>query len=177
MAFSPDVEIGHGDVIAGGTWTLEAIHTPGHISNHLCFALPEEAAVFTGDHVMGWSTSVIPPPDGSMADYLAGLALLLDRDDAVYYPTHGPPITDPLVFTRALLEHRHDRERQILACLADGPRAIPDMVEAMYQATPHILYMAAGQSVLSHLLHLADRGIVVTDGRAGADSIYTLAAN
>lgn len=175
MAFVPDVEVGHGDTIAGGTWTLEALHTPGHISNHLCFALPEEGAVFTGDHVMGWSTSVIPPPDGSMAAYLRSLELLLDRDDRVYYPTHGPAVTEPVAFARSLLEHRHDRERQILTRLAEGPATVPDLVERMYTETPHILYMAAGQSVLSHLFHLVETGRVITDGRPTADSTFTVA--
>lgn len=177
MAFSPDVVVGHGDVITGGTWTMRALHTPGHISNHLCFALDGEDALFTGDHVMGWSTSIIPPPDGSMADYLASLELLLDRTDRVYYPTHGPPIDEPVAYAQALLEHRHDRTRQILDCLASGPKTVPDMVETMYTATPHILWMAAGQSVLSHLFHLAETGrIVVADGGpVTADSVYALA--
>ncbi len=177
MAFTPDVEVGHGDPIEGGTWTLRGLHTPGHISNHLCFALDGEDALFTGDHVMGWSTSVIPPPDGSMADYLTSLELLLDRHDRVYYPTHGPPVTEPVDYARALLAHRHDRSRQILDCLASGPKTVPDMVEVMYTATPHILWMAAGQSVLSHLFHLAETGRITVDGGGAvtADSTYRLA--
>lgn len=176
MDFAPDVEVHHGDLIRGGTWTLEGLHTPGHISNHLCFGLREEQALFTGDHVMGWSTSVIPPPDGSMAHYMTSLELLLDRDDRVYYPTHGPPVPDPVAFTRALIDHRLDRERQIVDCLASGPKTIPEMVTAMYtDTTPHILHMAAGQSVLSQLLWLVEKGTVQCDGRPTADSVFSLA--
>lgn len=176
MGFVPDHETGHGDVIRGGTWTLEALHTPGHISNHLCFGLREESALFTGDHVMGWSTSVIPPPDGSLAQYMASLDLILDREDRTYYPTHGPPIPDPLDFAHALKDHREDRTRQILECLADGPKTVPEMVNTMYTATPHILYMAAGQSVLSHLYHLVETERVVTEGDLGADALFRAAS-
>lgn len=176
MAFTPDVETNHGDVITGGTFTLEALHTPGHISNHLCFGLREEEALFTGDHVMGWSTSVIPPPDGSLTDYMTSLDLLFDRTDRTYYPTHGPPIPKPVEFARALKAHREDRTRQILDCLADGPKTIPDMVNAMYTETPHILYMAAGQSVLSHLFQLAETGRITTEGDVTADAVYRLGA-
>ena len=174
MAFTPDVETNHGDVITGGTFTLEALHTPGHISNHLCFGLREEEALFTGDHVMGWSTSVIPPPDGSLADYMTSLDLLFDRTDRTYYPTHGPPIPKPVEFARALKAHREDRTRQILDCLADGPKTIPDMVNTLYTETPHILYMAAVQSVLSHLFQLAETGQVTTEGDVTADALYHL---
>lgn len=172
--FAPDVELAHGDLIEGGTWTLEGVYTPGHISNHMCFGLREEQALFTGDHIMGWSTSVIPPPDGSMADYMASLALVANREgDRVYYPTHGPPITDPQTFVASLVEHRLDRERQILECLSSGPKTIPEMVTAMYtDTTPHILHMAAGQSVLSQLLWLVEKGEVATEGPTTADSVF-----
>ncbi len=175
--FSPDTQLVHGDRLKGGTFTLDALHTPGHISNHLCFSLEEEGALFTGDHVMGWSTSVVPPPDGSMAQYMASLRLLLDREHRSYYPTHGPPIPEPHDFTRALIDHRLDRERQVLDCLSAGPRTIPQMVTAMYtDTTPHILHMAAGQSVFSHLLFLVEQGRVETDGAPTADSTFTLAS-
>lgn len=173
MAFTPDVEVSHGDRIDGGTWTLVGLHTPGHISNHLCYGLKEELALFSGDHVMGWSTSIIPPPDGSMADYMSSLDLLLDRDDETYYPTHGAPISNPLDFTRALIEHRSERERQILACLSSGPKTIPEMVTAMYtDTTPHILHMAAGQSVLSQLVWLVEKDLVTAHGAPTADSLF-----
>lgn len=175
MAFSPDVEVAHGERVDGGTWTLEALHTPGHIANHLCFSLMEEQRLFSGDHVMGWSTSVIPSPEGSMTDYLASLDLLLERNEHFFHPTHGPEIPDPIEFTRALIAHRHDRERQILDCLSSGPKTIPEMVTTMYTATPHILHMAAGQSVYSHLLHMAADGRVDTDDGLDADATYRAA--
>ena len=174
MAFNPDVEIGHGDLIKGGTWTLEAVHTPGHISNHLCFGFKEEKSLFSGDHVMGWSTSVIPSPEGAMGEYMDSLYLLLDRNDEFFYPTHGPRIPEPISFTRSLIAHRQDREQQILNCLSEGPMAIPDLVMKMYVETPHILYMAAGQSVYSHLVHMVQKGMVETEGAPSADSIYRL---
>ena len=111
-------------MVAGAGWTVEAVHTPGHTSNHLCFALREEGALFSGDHVMGWSTSVIAPPDGDMVAFLASLRLLLDRDDVSYWPTHGPQITDPKALVRAYLEHRQERTDQVVAALRDGPATI-----------------------------------------------------
>lgn len=172
MAFSPDVEIGHGDLIRGGTWTLEAVHTPGHISNHLCYGFKEEKSLFSGDHVMGWSTSVIPSPEGAMDAYMDSLRLLLDRNDMFFYPTHGPRIPEPIAFTRALIAHRENREQQIMNCLSSGPKTIPELVTAMYTETPHILHMAAGQSVYSHLIHMAKKGKVATDGEPNADSTF-----
>ncbi|MCY3785358.1 MAG: MBL fold metallo-hydrolase [bacterium] len=160
--FIPDVTLAHGDVLADEGWTLECLHTPGHISNHLCFALPEGRAVFTGDHVMGWSSTIIPPPDGNLGDYLRSLELLIDRGDRdeVYWPTHGPPITSPARYVRALLAHRHRRTAQILECLREGPATIPALVARMYTDTPKMLHPAAERSVLAHLIHLAERGRV-----------------
>ncbi len=175
--FAPDAELGHGDVVAGDGWTLECLHTPGHISNHLCFAVPEERGVLTGDHVMGWSSTIIPPPDGDLGDYLRSLQLLIDRGgrDQVYWPTHGPPIASPVRFARALLAHRHRRTTQILSCLRDGPATIPAMVARMYTDTPKVLHPAAERSVLAHLIHLTQRGQVTSDP-SGDDttSQYTL---
>ncbi|MCW5753002.1 MAG: MBL fold metallo-hydrolase, partial [Alphaproteobacteria bacterium] len=144
LDFRPDIVLADGDVIKGAGFTLEALHTPGHISNHLCFALREEAALFSGDHVMGWSTSVISPPDGNMRDYFASLARLLEREDRLYYPTHGAPIPEPQAFVRAYIAHRRDREGQIERCLREGPRTIPAMVEVMYRDVPRNLHGAAG---------------------------------
>ncbi|MXZ31407.1 MAG: MBL fold metallo-hydrolase, partial [Acidimicrobiia bacterium] len=162
LAFIPDGLLAHGDVLAGDGWTLECLHTPGHISNHLCFALPEERAVFTGDHVMGWSSTIIPPPDGNLGDYLRSLELLIARGDRdeVYWPTHGPAITAPNRYARALLAHRHRRTDQILACLADGPTSIPELVARMYTTTPETLRPAAALSVLAHIIHLTEQGHV-----------------
>lgn len=166
--FTPDGVLGHGDVVAGDGWTLECLHTPGHISNHLCFALPEERAVFTGDHVMGWSSTIVPPPDGNLGDYLRSLGSLIARGDrdGVYWPTHGPPITTPNRYARALLAHRHRRTDQILTCLGDGPATIPALVARLYTTTPEVLRPAAALSVLAHLIHLAEQGKVTWDPTA-----------
>ena len=166
--FAPDAALAHGDVVAGDGWTLECLHTPGHISNHLCFAVPEEHGVLTGDHVMGWASTIIPPPDGDLGDYLRSLQLLVDRGDRdqVYWPTHGPPITTPVRYARALLAHRHHRTTQILGCLRDGPTTIPAMVASMYTTTPRILHRAAERSVLAHLIHLTEQGRVTAEHAA-----------
>ena len=206
LEFSPDETILHGDVISVGdhsssstsdpaaNWTFECLHTPGHISNHICFALRDEEALFTGDHIMGWSSTVIPPPHGSLAEYLASLELLLPRSDKTYWPTHGPPISlnasflsatppsrsstpslssnspttqsksttsvapsiSPQTFAAALLQHRHDRTNQILACLAEGPKTIDQLVATMYADKPKDLHKPAAQSVKAHLIHLTE---------------------
>jgi glyoxylase-like metal-dependent hydrolase (beta-lactamase superfamily II) len=153
-----------GDSVSGPGWTLTAVATPGHTSNHLCFALEEEKALFTGDHVMGWSTTVVAPPDGDMAAYMASLAKLLDRDDAIYHPTHGEPVTEPQRFVRGLITHRKQRENQILKLLGDGPQAIPAMVAVMYAMVDKRLHPAAGRSVLAHLIDLEARSRVTRAG-------------
>jgi len=158
--YKPDQVMTDGDTVSGPGWTLTAVATPGHTSNHLCFALPEEKALFTGDHVMGWSTTVVAPPDGNMADYIASLKKLLDRDDEIYHPTHGDAITDPRRFVRGLITHRKQRETQILKHLAIGPHSIPAMVAQMYAGINPRLHSAAGLSVLAHLLDLQTRGQV-----------------
>jgi glyoxylase-like metal-dependent hydrolase (beta-lactamase superfamily II) len=156
--FVPDVVLRHGDVVAGEGWTLQALHTPGHISNHLCYRLLETRTLFSGDHVMGWSTSVVPPPDGRIGDYLASLRLLLDADDVAYLPTHGPAITDPQGYVAALLDHRLERERQIVAVLREGPLTIPAIVAVLYADVREELHPVAARSVAAHLVHLAERG-------------------
>ena len=173
-AFRPDEVTPDGAVIQGDGWTFEAVHTPGHTSNHLCFALREERALFSGDHVMGWSTTVVSPPDGSMADYMASLSKLLDRDERMLIPTHGPPVTDPTSYVGALLNHRRQREDQILACLAQGPSRIPAMVALMYTDVPQHLHKAAGRSVHAHLVKMVEEGRVASDGSATADAVYAL---
>jgi glyoxylase-like metal-dependent hydrolase (beta-lactamase superfamily II) len=176
LAFAPDRQLAHGEIVAGHGWTLEAVHTPGHTSNHLCFALREERALFTGDHVMGWSTSVISPPDGDMGAYMRSLDLLLARDDAVYWPTHGGPVREPKPFVRAFIAHRREREAAILACLADGIARIREMVPRIYGATiaPQ-LYPAAARSVFAHVIDLAERGAVAAEGAVSIDAAYRLA--
>ena len=158
--FVPDVAIRHGDVLVGDGWTIDCVHTPGHTSNHMCFGWREAAALFSGDHVMGWSTSVISPPDGDMATYMASLQLLLDRPDEVYWPTHGNPIRDPHAHVRAFIEHREGRERAIVGHITDGLTDIESMVRTMYTDVHPKLYNAAARSVHAHLVHLVERGEV-----------------
>jgi glyoxylase-like metal-dependent hydrolase (beta-lactamase superfamily II) len=169
--YAPDRVLADGDWIEGAGWTLEAVHTPGHTSNHLCFALREERALFSGDHVMGWSTTIVSPPDGDMADYMTSLNKLLARDDAVYYPAHGPAIEAPQPHLRALAAHRRMREKQILRRLEAGESDIATMVAEMYDALDPGLRPAAGRSVLAHLIDLESRGCV----RRAGDS-WSLAA-
>ena len=168
MAFVPDVRVKDGDVIAGDGYTFECVYTPGHTSNHMCFGLREEKALFTGDHVMGWSTTVVTPPDGDMAAYMASLRKLLARDDAILYPTHGAPVRDPKPFIQAYIDHRLEREAQILACLKDGIETIPEMVARMYVDTDKRLHPAAARSVLAHLIQLEQERRVVVDGSGSA---------
>jgi len=173
MDFAPDHLVKHGDIIQGGDWTVECVYTPGHTSNHMCFALQEQKALFTGDHVMGWSTSIISPPDGDMAAYMQSLELLLERDDAVYWPTHGPSIIDPKTHVRAYIAHRIEREEQILKCIDEGTHSIRDMVPLMYRDTPEFMYPAAARSVLAAMENLLRKNQVVADGgEPSMDSVY-----
>ena len=172
--FDPDVTLRHGDIIEGDGWTIEAVHTPGHTSNHICYALREEKALFPGDHVMGWSTTVVSPPDGDMAAYMRSLKALLARDDRIYYPTHGAPIADPKPFVRALIRHREEREDQILACISGGQTRIPDMVAQMYRDIPSYLHPAAARSVLAHLVHMVETHRVATNGAPGPENEYRI---
>jgi glyoxylase-like metal-dependent hydrolase (beta-lactamase superfamily II) len=153
------------------------VHTPGHTSNHVCYALKEEKALFSGDHVMGWSTAVIAPPDGDMGHYLKSLKKLLGRDDAVYWPTHGGPIRDPKPFVKAYLEHRYEREAQILGCLRDHVSRVPEMVARIYVGLDPSLRAAAGLSVLAHLLELTRQGRVSADGEPGLSTQFRLAGS
>ncbi|MBN33476.1 MAG: MBL fold metallo-hydrolase [Rhodospirillaceae bacterium] len=172
--FRPDHEVRHGDVIEGAGWTVECIFTPGHTSNHMCYALREEQTLFSGDHVMGWSSTVVSPPDGDMAAYMRSLDLLLARDDRLYRPTHGPAITDPRTHVTELIAHRQGREAQIMACLADGISTIPEMVEVMYATIDRALHPAARSSVLAHIVHMVETGRVACDGAPGERSVYRL---
>ena len=158
--YAPDRVLSDGERLSGPDWTLVAVATPGHTSNHLCYALEETGALFTGDHVMGWSTSVVIPPDGDMADYMASLNVLHTREDRVYYPAHGPAIERPRQLVRGMIGHRRQRENQILALVRAGPAQIADMVPQMYRGVDERLWPAAGQSVLAHLLELERRGAV-----------------
>jgi len=162
--FAPDVVVGHGDVIEGPGWTLEAVFTPGHTSNHLSFALREENALFSGDHVMAWSTSVVAPPDGHMGDYMASLDAVLARGEETYWPTHGPAVTRPQRFVTKLAQHRRAREAMILARLRAGDRTIAEMVPKIYGGLDPRLVPAASLSTLAHVVDLIEREVVETDG-------------
>jgi len=162
--YNPDRVLEDGETLSGDGWTIEAVATPGHTSNHLCLALQESGALFTGDHVMAWSTSVIVPPDGNMSDYMASLQKIYDRDDKVYYPAHGKKVEKPRQLVRGMMGHRKQRERQILKLLEGGEAVIPDMVTQMYKGLDPRLTGAAGQSVRAHLIDLQNRGIVGADG-------------
>lgn len=169
-AYRPDRVLADGEQVAGPGWTITAVATPGHTSNHLCFALEESGALFTGDHVMGWSTSVVVPPDGDMGHYLASLMKLHEREDRVYYPAHGPAVDNPRQLVRGMVGHRRAREKQILRLLEDVPSgqglAISEMVPVMYKGVPEFLWPAAAQSVHAHLIELARRGSVVEQGES-----------
>jgi len=174
LAFVPDHPVTEGDLIEGDGFSFGCLHTPGHISNHVCFSFAEEQTLFSGDHVMGWSTSVIPAPDGDLNDYLDNLRRLVGRNEVRYRPTHGPAIIDPGPYVEALVAHRESRERQIVEALADGPRTIASLVAELYVDVHEDLHKAAGASVYAHLLALqrADRAIV--EGEPGPKSEWGL---
>jgi glyoxylase-like metal-dependent hydrolase (beta-lactamase superfamily II) len=163
MDFVPDIHLKDGHVIKGNGFTFECVFSPGHTSNHMCYALAEEKALFTGDHVMGWSTTVVAPPDGDMRSYMASLRKLLARKDAVLWPTHGGPVRDPQPYLSAYIDHRLEREAQILACLQDGIATIPEIVARIYADVDKRLHPAAARSVLAHLIQLNEEGRVVCD--------------
>ena len=170
--FDPDVCLVHGQHFAVGTMEVECIHTPGHTSNHMCFALPASGDVFSGDHVMAWSTSVIIPPDGNMADYLNSLQLMLERNDKCYWPTHGPALRTPAAYVEALIAHRHQRMDDILELLAQGPMCIAQMVKPLYPGLDPQLTGGASRSILASLLDLIDKGQIEASGDTPLKSTY-----
>jgi glyoxylase-like metal-dependent hydrolase (beta-lactamase superfamily II) len=175
--FTPDVTVRTGDEVARGDgWRMTALHTPGHTSNHMCFTLEDGTSrtIFTGDHVMGWSTTVVAPPDGDMTAYIESLRLVAGRGDDLAIPTHGSPIVDPAGFVTELIEHRLRRERQVLDAVRSGLATIPAIVEALYVDVRRELYKPARRSVLAHLVKLVDDGTVVVDGvsRPRLDASY-----
>lgn len=174
-SFAPDKLIGDGAVIEGPAWRIEALHTPGHLSNHLCFALPSQKALFTGDHMMGWATTVVAPPDGDMTHYMESLDKLLARDDEIYFPTHGAPIENPKRFVRAVKTHRLMRDAQIIEQIKKGRATIREIVPVMYADVDPRLHKAAALNVLAHLIRLVRIGTVICDGEPGMQSAYRLA--
>jgi glyoxylase-like metal-dependent hydrolase (beta-lactamase superfamily II) len=177
LDFVPDERLTDGDVIQGDGWTLTAVHTPGHCSNHICYYLVEENSLFSGDHVMGWATSVVGPPDGSMQDYLASLRKLLPLGAARYWPTHGPAITDPTPYVQSFIAHREEREAQIIQYLRSGPKQIADFIPEMYAGYDKRLWYPAANSVHAHMLHLVETGraIVVNGSEPKLTATYALA--
>ncbi len=164
LEFEPDHWLYHGEEIAGDGWALTALFTPGHTANHMAFAMENEAIVFTADHVMAWATSIVAPPDGAMADYMASLDMLLTRSDRRYFPGHGGPVEEPAAFCRGLKAHRRMRERAVLERIRQGDTTIPAMVEAIYRDTDRRLHGAAALSVLAHIEDLVEKGLVATVG-------------
>jgi glyoxylase-like metal-dependent hydrolase (beta-lactamase superfamily II) len=175
VAFQPDIALKDGEWIVGEGWTLETIATPGHCANHLAFALAEEATLFSGDHVMAWSTSIVAPPDGAMSDYMASLERLFSRREATYYPGHGGPVVDAPTFVRDLHAHRLKREAAVLDRLAAGDAHIPDMVKAIYIGLDPRLSGAAALSMLAHLEDLTTRGVVRQGDGNPLEAAYHLA--
>jgi glyoxylase-like metal-dependent hydrolase (beta-lactamase superfamily II) len=175
--FRPDVSVCGGATIAGKGWTIEAIPTPGHTSNHICFALAEENALFSGDHIMGWSTTVITPPDGDMGAYFDSLDRIKARGFSTLWPTHGPPVLEVDAFIGAYIAHRRQREAQVLRAVGEGHGRIREMVPVLYADVDPRLHPAAARSVLAHLVDLTQRGKVVTDGEPGPDSRYEIPAS
>jgi glyoxylase-like metal-dependent hydrolase (beta-lactamase superfamily II) len=173
--YAPDAVLADGERLQGRGYTIEAVATPGHCSNHLCFALPEEGALFSGDHVMAWSTSVVAPPDGSMRAYMASLDKLSGRGETVYWPGHGGPVIEPERYVRALIHHRRQREASILAALGDGAQTIPALVAKVYQGLSPSLTRAAGLSTLAHLEDLGERGLVAREAADRGDQRFRLA--
>lgn len=173
--FVPDVALADGEVIAGAGWSVEAVATPGHTANHMAFALRGSDILFSGDHVMGWSTTIVAPPDGAMTDYMASLEKLARRPEAVYLPGHGGAVKDAPRFTAQLIRHRQGREASILRRLVKGPADIPTLVRAIYIGIDPRLVGGAGLSVLAHLEDLVVRGLVATEGPPSIAGTYRLA--
>jgi glyoxylase-like metal-dependent hydrolase (beta-lactamase superfamily II) len=172
LRFVPAMAVRDGEVVSGQGWSLEAIATPGHTANHVAFALVDSGAIFSGDHVMGWSTTIVAPPDGAMADYMRSLERMLARPEERYLPGHGGQIAAAHAYVRALKSHRRMREAAILSQLARGERTIPALVAAVYRDLPRALDGAARLSVLAHLEDLLARRLVTTDGAARIDGTY-----
>lgn len=162
--FVPDRALADGETAEGDGWRLTAVHTPGHTANHSAFALEDTGVLFSADHVMAWATSIVAPPDGAMSDYMTSLDRLLERQDTLYLPGHGGPVSDPQTFVRALRTHRRQREHAVLERIRKGDRLIPEMVKVIYAATDPRLHGAAALSVLAHIEDLVDKGLIATDG-------------
>ncbi|TAX95669.1 MBL fold metallo-hydrolase [Rhizobium leguminosarum] len=174
LSFVPDITLGDGESLSGDGWALSAVLTPGHTANHAAFALEGRDILFSGDHVMAWSTSIVAPPDGSMADYMASLERLMEREDRLLLPGHGGPVTEPAGFLRALKAHRLRREQAVLARVRAGDTQIAEMVKVIYRDTDPKLHGAAALSVLAHIENLMERGEIAADGPPSLAATYRL---
>jgi glyoxylase-like metal-dependent hydrolase (beta-lactamase superfamily II) len=172
--FTPQVRIKDGEVFTGQNWSIEAVFTPGHTSNHVCYAVQDDHGLICGDHIMGWSTSIISPPDGDMGDYLQSLQKVLDRNYTTLWPAHGAPIEEPAPFIRAYIAHRQARNTQILDLMKSGETSIKAMVPLMYTDVDKFLHPAACHSVLAHMVHMVKTGQIVCDGLPSLDATYRL---
>ena len=175
LDFRPDVALADGEIVSGDGWTLEALTTPGHTANHMAYALKEADLIFSGDHVMAWSTSIVAPPDGAMSDYMASLAKLARRSEPLYLPGHGGPVREAPRFVQSYIRHRQGREASILRRLSKGAADIPTLVRAIYIGIDTRLVGAAALSVLAHLEDLVARGVVATEGMPSIGGTYRLA--
>jgi len=174
LSFVPDITLGDGETLSGDGWALTAVLTPGHTANHAAFALEGRDILFSGDHVMAWSTSIVAPPDGSMADYMTSLERLMKREDRLLLPGHGGPVTQPAGFLRALKAHRLRREQAVLARMRAGDTEIAEMVKVIYRDTDPKLHGAAALSVLAHIENLMERGEIAADGPPSLAATYRL---
>lgn len=174
MAFRPDEQVRHGDYVSDGDWEVQCVYTPGHTSNHICYRLGSESVLFTGDHVMGWSTSVISPPDGDMASYMKSLELLLKEADKTYWPTHGPAITQPQTHVEAFVAHRLEREAQIFEQLKQRRHHIAEMVPIMYEDVDQALHPAAARSVYAAVLYMVEKELIRCEGDPSLDAPFYL---
>ncbi|MGO7321848.1 MBL fold metallo-hydrolase [Rhizobium ruizarguesonis] len=172
LSFVPDITLGDGESLSGDGWALSAVLTPGHTANHAAFALAGRDILFSGDHVMAWSTSIVAPPDGSMADYMESLERLIERDDRLLLPGHGGVVTEPSTFLKALKAHRLRREQAVLARVQAGDGRITDMVKVIYRDTDPKLHGAAALSVLAHIEDLLERGEIAADGPPSLAALY-----
>jgi glyoxylase-like metal-dependent hydrolase (beta-lactamase superfamily II) len=172
LIYAPDRVLEDGDIVEGRGYTLEAVATPGHAANHLAFALREENALFSGDHVMAWSTSIVAPPDGSMGDYMASLDKLRARGETIFWPGHGGPVREPQRWMRALAHHRRQREASILTRIEAGDTEVAQIVARVYENLNPKLVGAATLSTLAHLEDLAVRGLIAMEGDLGPAAIF-----
>ena len=174
MDFRPDEKTQDGSVIYGDDWSVSCLHTPGHTSNHICFSWDEEKVLFPGDQVMGWSTSIVSPPDGDMGDYMRSLDKLIVRDDKIYYPAHGPEISEPQKLVSAFRDHRREREENILECLKLGNNTIDQMVKTVYQDVSESLHAAAARSLFATVIYLVEQKKVEAMDGLDIDGRYVL---